>query len=455
MKISSFLTRPRCVRYLRTCACNSIGGRLGALWILLLSLLVACTPSDHQPTAAPDNAPVPTDIMHWSIPAPLGAAQPDLVKAEDGTMLLSWVERPAPKHYRLRLTRTGLAQTLPAWQEPLTVGEGPDWFVNWADTPHVFGLADGSLWAHWLRSTGPGRLDYGIELVRSQDAGRTWTSPLMIHPVRGPGDHGFVTFWPQARDRLGIAWLDSRQKAAATTMASKTDNADHNHHAHDSGAMMLRAATYDASLVRQGEWPLDTSTCDCCPTASAVTESGVVVVYRGRTSDEIRDTRIVRFDGERWSAPRDVHTDGWKMPGCPVNGPVVVARGNTVWVAWFTMAKGQPEVRAARSDDAGDHFEPATTLAKGKHVLGRLSLALAPDTLLLASYEISPDGPQTLLLGRYDLDWRPRDRVEVARLASAGRGSGIPRVQWSGNAAWLVWTDARDGKPFITGASVR
>ena len=45
----------------------------------------------------------------------------------------------------------------------------------------------------------------------------------------------------------------------------------------------------------------------------AVTDRGVVVVYRGRGDGEIRDTRIVRFDGERWTPPRDVHTDGWKI----------------------------------------------------------------------------------------------------------------------------------------------
>ncbi|RMH87892.1 hypothetical protein EBB59_12485 [Lysobacter pythonis] len=426
--------------------------RRAALSILLLPLLAACAPSDRQ--AGAEQPPAPTEIMQWGVPAPPGAALPDLVKAPDGTMLLSWVEQPAPKRYRLRLTRAETAPAVPAWQEPLTIGEGDDWFVNWADTPHVFGLADGSLWAHWLRSTGPERMDYGIELVRSRDAGRTWTPPLMIHPVHGPGDHGFVTFWPQARDRLGIAWLDSRQKATSATH-KKPDGASDPHAHHSPGTMMLRAASYDGDLVRQGEWPLDKSTCDCCPTASAMTDAGVVVVYRGRTADEIRDTRIVRFDGERWSAPRDVHADGWKMPGCPVNGPVVVARGKTVWVAWFTMADGVPEVRAARSDDAGEHFGPAMTLAKGEHVLGRLSLALAPDMLLLASYETHPDGAQALLLGRYALDWRPRDRVEVTTLASSGRGSGIPRVQWSGSAAWLVWTDARDGKPFIAGASVR
>lgn len=431
------IRRPRHHRIRRT-----RNAQCAALALLSLAILTACT----APGDPPRIDAAPARVTPWPTPAPAGSAQPDLVRAADGRLWLSWLERPAAGPQRLRLARAAGDALQPAWQAPVTAGTGDDWFVNWADTPHVYALADGSLWAHWLRKTGPEPMDYGIALVRSQDGGRSWTSPAWIHPVDRPGDHGFVSFWPAARDRLGVAWLDSRQKTPGT--------GHDRHEDHGTGAMMLRAAVYDGALENHGEWALDVATCDCCTTASAMTDAGVVVVYRGRGAGEIRDTRIVRFDGRRWTAPRDVHSDGWKMPGCPVNGPVVVARGRTVWVAWYTMADGVPEVRAARSDDAGDHFGPALSLDKGAHVLGRLGLALAPDMLLLASYRSGRDGAQTLSLARHDLQWRLRDRIDVARLSARGRGSGIPRVQWSGRAAWLAWTDLRDGQTRVMGASV-
>lgn len=412
---------------------------------IMLAMLAACAPADQAPSAA-RTGPVSV-VKTVDMPAPSVAAQPDLMATPDGALLLSWVEPMGEAGHRLRFSR--LAAGAQGWDAPRTIEEGTGWFVNWADTPHIYAMPDGSLWAHWLRSTGPARMDYGIDLVRSGDGGATWSAPQLVHPSGTPGDHGFVTFWPQARDRLGIAWLDSRQKAADGAHAHHDDGH------HGAGApMMLRAALYDAEAKQGAEWPLDTSTCDCCTTSSAMTDRGAVVVYRGRGEGEIRDTRIVRFDGERWTTPRDVHADGWQIAGCPVNGPVVVAEGGTVWVAWYTEADGMPELRAARSQDAGDSFDAPVTLAKGMQVLGRLGLARGDGHLVVAWLEQSPDEQQVLVLARHDERWGQAQRTEVARLSARGRASGIPRVQWHAGAAWLAWTDVDGDAPRMKGARV-
>lgn len=429
------------------------------LWITALLLVLAACSRTGDSGAPPAQAAAPVvpprpfiaQVDAWTLPAPAGAAQPDLALAPDGRLLLSWIEPVAEGGHRLRLAASMPDTATPAWSEPRTVAAGSDWFVNWADTPHVYALPDGSLWAHWLRNTGPSRMDYGIALVRSGDGGGTWSAPQPVHPAGTRGDHGFVTFWTQADDRLGIAWLDSRQKAAAGAGEAAHDG----HHADGGPAMMLRAAVHGPQGAQEAEWPLDASTCDCCTTASASTDRGAVVVYRGRDPHEIRDTRIVRFDGGGWTAPRDVHADGWRFPGCPVNGPVVVADGNRVWVAWYTEADGVPELRAARSGDAGDRFGAPVTLARGPQVLGRLALALGGERLLAAWLEEASPTSQRLVLGRYDADWMQGERIEVAEVSARGRASGLPRLQWSGEAAWLVWTDVRDGAPVLRGATVR
>ncbi|WP_372017938.1 hypothetical protein [Pseudoxanthomonas sp. 10H] len=419
----------------------------------LIAVLTACGNDDaataKHPAPTPAVAPAP-NVEAWALPAGEGAAQPDLALAPDGRLLLSWIEPVADGH-RLQLASAKPAAAT-AWSSVHTVASGAGWFVNWADTPRVHALPDGSLWAHWLRSTGPSRMDYGIALVRSVDGGAHWSAPLQVHPAGTRGDHGFVTYWTQADDRVGIAWLDSRQKAAA---AHATGAAHDGHHG-GGPAMMLRAALHGPEGTQEAEWPLDASTCDCCTTSSAMTDRGVVVVYRGRDAQEVRDTRIVRLEDGTWTAPRDVHADGWRFAGCPVNGPAVVADGSAVWVAWYTESGGVPELRAARSDDAGDHFGKPVVLAKGAQVLGRIALALGDGRLLAAWLE--EDGPpasQRLVLGRYDADWGQGERIEVARLSARGRASGLPRLQWSGGAAWLAWTDVHDGKPVLRGATVR
>lgn len=407
---------------------------------LLLAALTACAPADVPPATKSGVSP---RVDAQVLPSAAGAAQPDLVATSDGSLLLSWVEPVGDSGHRLRFSR--LAEGEATWAAPRTIAEGPGWFVNWADTPHVFALPDGSLWAHWLRSTGPARMDYGIDLVRSADGGATWSAPTLVPPTAKQGDNGFVTFWPQGRDRLGIAWLDSRQKSPGDAHAHHDD--------HGTGAMMLRAALFDTEATQQAEWALDASTCDCCTTASAITDRGTVVVYRGRSAGEVRDTRLVRFDGKAWTTPRDVHTDGWEIAGCPVNGPVVVADGPRVWVTWYTEAEGLPEIRAARSDDSGDTFTAPVTLAKGEQVLGRLGLARGDGHLLVSWLEQAGEA-QRLVLTRYDGEWKGAQRAEVATLAARGRASGIPRLQWSQGGAWLAWTDVAGGAPQVRGARV-
>ena len=393
-------------------------------------------------------------VEPWPMPALTApSTQPDLVAAPDGGWLLAWIERQPEGSHALRLARSRVG-TAPGWQAARTVATGKDWFVNWADTPHVIALDDGTLWAHWLRRNGSGTYDYGIALVRSGDGGATWSPPIRVEPEGAKNDYGFVSMWAQAPGTLGIAWLDSRQKPAASVDA----HSGHAHDDHGSGRMMLRAATFAADGRRSTEGPLDLSTCDCCTTAVAQTARGPVVVYRGRSDGEIRDTRLVRFENDAWTTPRDVHRDGWKFAGCPVNGPAVAARGDAVWVAWYTEADGQPSLRLARSRDSGDTFAAPRAIAEGEGVLGRAALAVDGAQVWLAWLEERNGGRegQQLWLARIDArSGQVTDRQVVADLAARGRASGLPRLQVRGGTAKLVWTDVVDGQSVVRGVSVR
>lgn len=435
-------------------------------------LLVACSgqQSAEQPSDQQSNRERFSQVESWILPVAGEAGHADLVATPGGDLLLSWVQPAADGVRQLRMARLQFpdAGSQGSWSDPVTVASGADWFLNWADTPHVFALPDDSIWAHWLRKSGDGPIDYGIELVRSGDDGRTWSSPSLVNLPDLPGDHGFVTFWPQSPDELGIAWLDSRQKAQALASPgpAPTPSPHDSHpddgsadagHGHEGGApMMLRAATYGSSGSKLREWPLDVSTCDCCTTASAITSRGPVVVYRGRSDGEIRDTRLVRLEGDAWTAPRDVHADGWHIAGCPVNGPVVVAEGATVWVAWYTEAGGEPEVRIARSDDAGDRFGPPLTVAVGPQVLGRLGLALADGHVLVSWLREHDAGTgQRLMLSRTDRLLGNLHSMTVAAVSARGRASGIPRLAVLNDAAWLAWVEVAEGRPVLRGAVVR
>ncbi|HRQ66071.1 MAG TPA: sialidase family protein [Xanthomonadaceae bacterium] len=392
--------------------------------ILLLTLLAA-------PAAQAETLRLPS-------PAASESLGPSLTVDAGGQVLLSWLQRDAGGH-ALRFSRLQ-GDTFSA---PITIASGSDWFVNWADFPAIGALPSGALLAHWLQKSGPGRYAYDVLVSRSDDGGATWSDPLTPHRDGTETEHGFVSHFAWSEDLAGLVWLDGRETDAG---------AGHDHHGHG-GVMSLRGAALAADGSLSREALLDPQVCDCCQTGAALATKGPVVVYRGRDAGEVRDIMIVRWTGTAWSAPTPVHRDGWVMPACPVNGPQVVARGDDVVVAWFTMADGHARVLIARSLDGGACFAPPRLVADGG-VLGRVGLAQAADGRRWLAWMDEAEGDARLLLARFDADLEERDRQVVARLPR-GRISGFPRlVHSAADGLVIAWTEAPTGRPQVVVARV-
>lgn len=416
--------------------------------LLAALLLAACArseaPMPQSPAAARDGATAIVDaplvVGEWPLPAPPGAAQPDLVRTHDGSLLLSWLERDGDGH-ALKFARWRDA----AWTTPQTIARGTRWFVNWADTPHIAQTADGALWAHWLEKTANAPYAYDVVLVRSGDDGATWSAPVRVNDDGTPTEHGFVSLWPAAHGTLGIAWLDGRRTAGAQH-GGPAAHAGHG----VGGAMTLRSAHFDSSLQRSRDRELDLSTCDCCQTDVAIGAAGPVLAYRDRTPDEIRDIRVLALEDAFPS--RLVHADGWRMPACPVNGPSIDANSRDIVVGWYTAAGDTPALRFARSRDGGATFDAPLTPERDKGVLGRVDVALdAQAAWLLWLREDA--GVQTLHLARHAAGPSvPLQRTVLATLQGRGRGTGFPQLVRDGTRVRAVWTDLVDGEPRLHGA---
>ena len=423
--------------------------------ILAASLLLALTSTACErvvapPAATPSSAnTVPSPRLSadaWTLPATGNAAQPDLVATVDGRLLLSWIEAQGDGH-RLLLAQSRDAAHA-SWSASQQVAAGRDWFVNWADTPHVMATDDGALWAHWLRKSARAPYAYDVALARSGDEGATWSQALLVNDDGTATEHGFVSLWPAARDRLGIAWLDGRHSAAAAT----TDT--HAGHGAHGAAMTLRSAIIDAAMQRSDEVELDRMTCDCCQTDAALSERGALLVYRDRSAEEIRDIAALRRDVGGWSAARMVHPDRWTMPACPVNGPAVAAHGAQAVVAWYTAAGDEPTLKLARSSDTGDSFAAPRVLDRGAHLQGRVDAAMDADAAWVLWLREDAQG-QSLQLLRYaaDMSGEPQ-QVELARLQGRGRATGFPQLALSAGVAYAVWTDVVEGRPLLRGARI-
>ncbi len=377
----------------------------------------ACVPAsdDSSETATLARGRVPKELPP---PAGPGSGEPNLFLAGD-EIILSWLE-PVGDDHALRFARLVGDE----WSPPVTVVRRPDLFVNWADFPSVVVLPDGTLAAHWLQYSGPGTYSYDVVVATSTDGGATWGEPSRPHSDGTPTEHGFVSLFASPdTEALTAVWLDGRAYADSAS---------------DRPFMSLRAASMGAEGLWTDRHVLDDRTCDCCQTSAVRTDGGVVVAYRGRTESEIRDIRVVRYEKGRWSEPATVHDDGWEIPACPVNGPSLAARGDTVGVAWFTAAGDETRVSLAFSFDGGRTFGSPLTVDRDRP-LGRVSVSLTEAGAVVTWLAVLEFGSGVLARSVFH-DGRGMPPLLLGP-AEAERSSGFPVSIRRGQDLVAAWTE--------------
>lgn len=370
-------------------------------------------------------------VRELASPAGAGSGQPNLAVSRDGKVYLSWIERLGEGKFSLRFaTKEG-----DGWSAPRVIAEGSNWFVNWADFPSMIVLPDGSLAAHWLVKSGAGTFDYDVTIARSFDGGKTWGKPFVPHRDGVKAEHGFVSLFATKDGQLAAVWLDGREMTAG----GKDD------HGHGHGNMTLRYVKIKRDGTLTDEAKLDARVCECCQTSAAATDEGAVVVYRDRSDTEIRDISIVRLKDGKWSEPRPVHNDGWKLNGCPVNGPSVAAAGKRIAVAWFTAAADKPQVNLAFSTDSGESFGKPIRVDDGNPV-GRVETLMLPDGSAIVCWLEKATGSGSVRVRRVRPDGKPDgnldESITVAPNGTA-RSNGFPQMVLSGKTLVFAWTASR------------
>ena len=394
----------------------SLGFLLGTALVL-----AACTPEvevDSEPLAP--SAPVANLSTLQVPPMGPGALAPNLAPSPNGP-ILSWLEPDdptAPNQHCLRLA----VLSGDAWQPPQDIAQGEGFFANWTDLPAVAVGGDGTWIAHWLEKLGDATYAYGIQTASSED-GTTWNHSGLLHDDTSPTEHGFVTYLPTAEGTRAF-WLDGR--AMATTPP---------------GPMQLRTA-----LLRngqpQGPIMLDDRVCECCSTDAALTADGPVVVYRDRSTEEIRDIAVVRLTSDGPTEPATLHDDGWNIHACPVNGPAIAANGRQVAVAWFTAADDTARVHLAFSEDAGTTFGQALPIDL-EAPLGRVDIELDDHGNAWVLWLARQDQQGEIRLLRVSPSGEAGEPVLIAQTV-ASRAAGVPRMLRHDDSLLLTWVEASE-----------
>ena len=362
-------------------------------------------------------------------PAADASAQPQMTVSSRG-VLLSWIERGGEA-----ATLKFAERTAAGWSQPRTAASGDNWFVNWADVPSVLRLDDGSLAAHWLQKSGNDTDAYDVRLAYSKDEGRTWSASFTPHHDGSKQEHGFASLFQMPGAGLGLVWLDGRGMGSAE---------GHDGHGGAAGAMSVRFGAFDTNWKQSAEQAVDLRVCECCPTAAAMTSEGPIVAFRDRTEDEIRDIYVSRLERGSWSQPAAVHHDGWKIAACPVNGPMLSARGREVAIAWFTATGDVGHAYAAFSSDAGRTFGAPIRL-DDTSAIGRVDIELMEDHSAVATWIEFRDQRSQFSVRRVQATGE-KSAASVVTAIDSSRASGYPRLARAGNELVFAWTEGRDGK---------
>jgi hypothetical protein len=399
-----------------------------------LAALLGCAGS----TFVHASSSVRIDVTPLDLP---GQAQSSLVADPSGGYVLTWIDREAEVAHLRFATLDARGDV----QERGEIASGRDWFVNWADFPSL-AIADNGDWVtFFLRRTDAAQpYAYEIRATRSVDRGHTWSEPQPLHDDGTPTEHGFVSLVPEGSDRVLATWLDGRRSGGEAKPGDDA-HAAHTQHGGD-GGMTLRSAVLTRAGVEQAH-ELDQRTCDCCNTDAMRGSDGPIIVYRDRSADEIRDIHWLERSAAGWTSPAPVHADGWRIAGCPVNGPALTQADGASVIAWTTMQGDAMHVRAARRRGDATWSSPRD-LEVGTAVLGRVDAAGWRDGGSLVSWigaddaHGTPGKPfQMLRVAWLDRELDQVARIDVARLPP-GRATGMPRLATDGDGAVLVWTEA-------------
>lgn len=368
-------------------------------------------------------------------PAQPGSGMPHLTSGADGAVYLTWTEPADEKEHALRFAQWNGSR----WTEPETIMQGRNWFVNWGDFGSLSVSPKGWMLAHWLaRSQEGSKYGYGIHVARRDPAQPRWRE---IHgmSIDEKSDYaGFLAFAPGA---AGAIYLSPPQ--------DKHSTAAHEEHSH---RKTVRFVSFLPDGSPGADLELDSDACSCCPTAIGKTRSGLVAAYRDHLPGEIRDISVVRFIDGVWTKPRTLHPDGWRINGCPTDGPSLVSSGSNVAITWLTRANGEPKIQVSFSKDEGRTFGQPVRI-DGGNALGRPSIAaLDSDRYLIAWLEKSGESTE-VRMRRVAADGKLTAPIKISQ-APPGRAAGFPKIAVSGEQVLLAWRDERVRAALLTKSQI-
>lgn len=370
-------------------------------------------------------------LLKLNSPSQKNSSLPKLFSNDNG-LYMSWVENTDSLSI-LNYARYQNEQ----WSEAYKITFGADWFVNWADFPTIT-ENNGTVLTHILQKSAPDTYTYDVKLNMFSEVDETLKNNILLHNDGTKSEHGFVSMLPYKENQFFITWLDGRKTVNVPKGKEQ---------------MTLRAAFISSEGKITGDTQIDNRICDCCQTSATQSNSSILVAYRDRSEEEVRDISVVRWnENNGWSKPAVIGNDNWKINGCPVNGPSIDAFNENVALAWFSGSNDNPRVQIAFSQDEGDTFGLPIRIDAG-NAIGRVNVAMMDKNTAFVLW-MEPKGNDTLIQLVKAQANGEMGKVFTVSKTRAERASGFPQLEIVEEKVYIAWTSLEEEKPQIKTVSL-
>lgn len=238
--------------------------------------------------------------------------------------------------------------------------------------------------------------------------------------------------------RLFAAWLDKRDLAGARAAGR----------AHPGAALAWAwsddvGGSFGATRIAADE------TCECCRLGVAFAGPGrPAIAFRNVFPGSVRDHAVITFDDAATPGPmRRVSVDDWQIEACPHHGPsLAIAADGSYHVAWFTDGRARKGLFYARADSSAAPFSRPRALSSPERQPARPALLARGNSVHLAWKEF--DGTRVRVRWQVSHD-SGRTWSEPRTVAETADASDHPLLVANGGQAYLSWLTTAEGYRLI------
>ncbi len=334
-----------------------------------------------------------------------------------------WAVNKEGEHVMVRRSQD-LGRT---WSSPVPVNAAPEPIGADGDArPRIAAGPGTELYVTWTR---PLTKPYtgNIRFSRSLDGGRTFSAPVIVHTDRQEITHRFDSIAVNRNGQLFIAWIDKRDQVSAGKNSGYL------------GAAVYLAISDDRGATFRGDFKLADHSCECCRIALLPREDGsVLALWRHVFAPNIRDHALAQVNPDgRMGKLRRATFDDWLVDVCPHHGPSLAADGaGRLHAVWFTQGSKRSGVFYGRLRDGG-----VDALRKvGGETAEHADLAISGQRVAVAWKEF--DGKRSQL--RAMLSENGGETWREHALASTEGASDQPRLLEQQGRFYVFWNTRRE-----------